>query len=157
MTTSSPVRRMRMSTIGANGAPKTLRRELVLLHLPPKRYCADMKRFGSLFPVALVTLESLSNEITFLRLELQSVSHPTTPLPRGDLGRQLADGDPRSAREDHRTLDGVLELSDVSGPVVVDQRSLRLSRNSCDVLLYAMSRSRHEFVNQCRDVVSAFP
>ena len=52
--------------IQANGAPKTLRRELVLLHLPPKGYRADVKSFGSLFPVALVTLESSSNEITFL-------------------------------------------------------------------------------------------
>jgi hypothetical protein len=53
-------------TIQANAAPKTLRRELVLLHLPPKRYCADVKSFGSSFPVALVTLESSSDEITFL-------------------------------------------------------------------------------------------
>src|SRR5690349_16428138 len=42
------------AAIQANGAPKTLRRELVLLHLPPKRYRADVKSFGSLFPVALV-------------------------------------------------------------------------------------------------------
>jgi hypothetical protein len=50
----------------ANGAPKALRRELVLLHLAPKGYCADVKSFGSLFPVALVTLESSSDQITFL-------------------------------------------------------------------------------------------
>ena len=49
-----------------------------------------MKSFGSLFPVALVTLESSSNEITFLRLEIESVSDRTASLPLGDLRRQFA-------------------------------------------------------------------
>jgi hypothetical protein len=34
--------------------------------LSPKGYCADVKSFGSPFPIALVTLESSSDEITFL-------------------------------------------------------------------------------------------
>ena len=57
--------------VQANGAPRTLRRQLVLLHLPPKGYRADVKSFGSLFPIALVTLEGLSNQVTFLGLEIE--------------------------------------------------------------------------------------
>jgi hypothetical protein len=53
-------------TVHASVAPKALRRELVLLHLPPQGDRADVKSFGSLSPVAFVTLESSSNEITFL-------------------------------------------------------------------------------------------
>ena len=75
------------SLIQANGAPKALRRELVLLHLSPKGYRADVKSFGSLFPIALVTLEGSSNEITFLRLEIESVSDRMASLPLGDLRR----------------------------------------------------------------------
>ena len=52
--------------VQANGAPKTLRRQLVLLHLPPEGDRADVKSFGSLFPVALVTLEGAPNQLTFL-------------------------------------------------------------------------------------------
>ena len=126
--------------VQANGAPKTLRRELVLLHLPPKGDRADVKSFGSPFPVALVTLESSSNEVTFLRLEIESVSDRTASLPLGDLRRQFAYGDARSVCEDDGALDGVLELSDVSGPLVVDQRRHRLSRHRLDVLLDANCR-----------------
>ena len=57
--------------VQANGAPKTLRRELVLLHLPPEGDGADVKCLGGLFPVALEMLESSSDEITFLRLEIE--------------------------------------------------------------------------------------
>ena len=70
-------------------------------------------------------------------LEIESVSDRTTSLPLSDLGRQFAHGDARSMRKDDGALDGVLELSDVSGPFVVDQRRHRLSRHGLDVLLDA--------------------
>ena len=60
--------------IQANGAPKTLRRQLVLLHLPPQRHGADVQGLGGLFPVALVTLERAANQLAFLRSEIQRIS-----------------------------------------------------------------------------------
>src|SRR5437016_5657698 len=75
--------------------------------------------------------------------------HPGYPHP-GVQGRQLQ---ARAAREDHRSVDGVLKLADVTGPRVAQELLHHIGRNRLDAPAETSGVVRDEVAHEKRDVL----
>jgi len=66
------------------------------------------------------------------RGSMASAAPIRSPYPEGDLGRQIIGEQDRMAAHRHRSLDGVLQFSDIAGPGVGLQARHGLGRDSTD-------------------------
>src|SRR3989475_6113198 len=71
-------------------------------------------------------------------------------LHSGVQGRQL---EARAAREDHRSVDGVLKLADVTGPRVVHEPLHHIGRNRLDAPAETSGVVRDEVAHEKRDIL----
>ena len=77
-------------------------------------------------------------------------THARRRLELGERRHQI-----RPAREDHRALDEVFQLADVSRPVIRRQRLHRLGRDRVDALVHAPRKLLREVTHERRDVFLA--
>src|SRR6478672_10237642 len=96
---------------------RRLGREVVLLHFSPERHRADIQCGGRALAVALESLECVSNQLPFLRAEIQRVAQRSGLLLR-HFRRQLSERNRRSMGQNGRPLDRMFELAYVPWPSV---------------------------------------
>src|SRR3954449_2401222 len=98
-----------------------LRDQAVLLHLAPERDGADLQGGGRVTSITAKPLERTLDRGPLQRLQVEAVAQSTLSRDLSDLGREFTDPDAAAAGDDHRALDGMLQLANVSGPVVFHQ------------------------------------
>src|SRR5688572_29606685 len=96
--------------------------DAVTLHLAPESDGADFQRFCRLAAIAAKTLECALDHLAFPHLQIERIASRSLTTLLRNLGRQFTHANTGAARDDDGTLDRVLELADVTRPIVVHQR-----------------------------------
>src|SRR2546423_15075768 len=76
---------------------------------------------------------------------------PIDPKP------ELAQPNHRPRCHQHAALDGVVELADVAGPWMIEQRLQRSRLEACDVLAIALRMLPQEMMRERRNVLAPAP
>src|SRR6202140_4670070 len=132
-------------------------RDAQLLHAEVKRRPLDSQsRGGPVWtgdnPPGL--LKNLANVVSlriFQSHGLQRFRFRRSPQARERWAQDISGG------EDYASLDEILELTNVPGPLVCDERRHRFLWNVFDLLIHAASINLDKVLHQCRNVSAAHP
>ena len=88
-------------------------------------------------------------------MQIERVLSSAKPRFLSDLGWQIAQANAWCIRKDHRPLDGVLELTNVTGPPVVHHRRHGVGGHGFHVFLHSRRRSNKKVVHEWRNILAA--
>src|SRR5476649_2077500 len=135
--------------------PKQRSPEVVLLHIVAERPEAHaqqlcrldldtprlLERFGDVAPLYLLHMRF---QVETRIGQTVRARHGGTDRIAADVGRQAVGQNRRRRLERHRPLHRVLELSDVAGPLVLEQQLHRLVRDADDLLPHLLGVLRRK-------------
>src|SRR4051812_8302753 len=133
----------------------SLRLEPVVLESPVERAARDAQLASGVGDVAAAAPERLLNQHFFGLVERHRLVELGRLAARGGGEHQVLRGDLRVARHQHRPFYRVLQLPDISGPGVADERFQGVAREGGHLLSIPLCLQPEEVLGEGRDVLGA--